>query len=214
MILELLAKALSARDLADPPPADPMPWLVAWHDDAARSGHYADPNAMTLATVGPDGAPSARVVLCKAIDPAAGALTFYTNYTSRKGRELAADPRAACVFHWPHAQRQARVEGVVERLSDAESDAYFASRPLLSRIGACVSPQSQPISSRAELLTQAMDLARTVGVTGTIKRPPQWGGYRLLARVVELWSGHEGRLHQRVRWTGAPGAWHAELLAP
>jgi pyridoxamine 5'-phosphate oxidase len=196
--------------------ADPFDVLAEWLDDAKARGNYAEPSAMSLATATPDGRPSVRVVLCKSIDREADALTFYTNYESRKGRELTANPRAATVFYWPHAERQARVEGMVERLSEHESDEYFASRPLLSRVGAVVSPQSRVIASRAELLTAAARVAGSAAA-GAVARPAHWGGYRLVATEVELWSGCPGRLHQRVRWRrgdAGSGTWTRELLAP
>ncbi|MBL8991393.1 MAG: pyridoxamine 5'-phosphate oxidase [Phycisphaerae bacterium] len=216
IIIDQLTRLLSVADLPDPPPADPMPLLQRWLDDAAASKRYDDPNAMALATADAAGAPSVRMVLCKSVEPADGALVFFTNYHSRKGRDLDANPRCAAVFHWPHARRQARAEGTVRRLTDAESDAYFDSRPLLSRIGAVVSRQSEPIASRAELVSAAVRLAGSAALGHAVRRPPHWGGYRLTAHTVELWSGHDGRLHQRVQWTrAAPAApWTYRLLSP
>ena len=148
MITESLTALLSAHDLPEPAPPDPMPLFVGWFRDAEACGKYDDPNAMSLATATPDGRPSVRVVLCKGIEADTGAIHFYTNYGSRKGSELERNPLAAVVFHWPHAKRQARLEGIIEKLTEAESDAYFKSRPLLSRIGASISRQSTPIESR------------------------------------------------------------------
>lgn len=219
MITELLAGLLSAHDLPDPPPADPVPTLVRWLEEARASGKYEDPNAMTLATATREGAPSARMVLCKGIETGTSAsppaLTFFTNYESRKAQELEVNPRAAAVFHWPHAKRQARIEGEIRRTSAAESDAYFATRALLSRVGATVSRQSHPIASRAELVRAAMSVAAGAA-TGNLPRPAWWGGYRLVMRTVELWSGREGRLHQRVEWRreGDAQAWTWRLLSP
>ncbi|TVQ62305.1 MAG: pyridoxamine 5'-phosphate oxidase [Phycisphaerales bacterium] len=197
----MLTELLGAHDLPAEPPRDPMPLLLEWWEDARARGGYADFNAMTLATATPDGFPSARIVLCKAIETTPPALVFYTNYESRKGRELDANPRAAALFHWPHAKRQARVEGAVRRVSDAESDAYFRTRPLLSRIGACVSRQSEPLESSQALVAAAMRRARTAMLEGDIPRPAHWGGFRVHIESVELWSAREGRLHDRVRWT-------------
>lgn len=221
MLSEILSQLLATRDLPEPPPPSPMNLLVEWFDDARTSERYDDPNAMGLATSTTEGVPSVRMVLCKGIDVENGELTFFTNYQSRKGRELTANPQAAALFHWPHAKRQARVEGVVERLPAHESDAYFNSRPLLSRIGACVSPQSTPIDSSAELVENALRLARSVALGGSLTRPDWWGGYRLRIVAAELWSGRGGRLHQRVRWARAmtspsdsPAEWRVSLLAP
>lgn len=218
MINELLLKLLSAHDLPEQPPVDPMPLLMAWFKEAQESGKYEDPNAMCLATASPDGAPSVRMVLCKSIDPVRGTLTFFTNYQSRKGQELAANPRASGVFHWTHAKRQARVEGTVERTSEAESDEYFRTRSLLSRIGASVSRQSAPIESRAELIAAAMSLAKSAAVGGDIPRPANWGGFRLTIHTLELWSAQDGRLHQRIQWRRqldqGPGAWQPRFLSP
>lgn len=221
MLTDILTKQLSAHDIPDPPPTDPILLLDKWLKEADRSGQYADANAMSLATATPDGIPSVRLVLCKAIDQSSGTLVFYSNYQSRKGQELAANPRAAAVFHWPHAKRQARVEGTVAPLADAESDAYFKSRPLLSRIGACVSPQSTPIESRRQLVEAAIAMVRSAALGHAITRPTVWGGYRLRLLNVELWSGHDGRLHQRVLWRrGDPPSgshvttWTSSMLAP
>lgn len=219
-IASALTHLLSCHDLPEPPPGDPMPLFAAWSADAHSSGRYDDPNAMTLATCTPDGEPSARMVLCKAVEIAPPALVFYSSYESRKGRELESNPRAAATFHWPHAKRQVRVEGKVERVSVAESDAYFRSRPLMSRIGCTVSHQSTPIASRAELVSAAVKLASHAALTGSLPRPEHWGGFRLHIRTLELWSAREGRLHDRVRWTrsGAVSetvvAWRSERLSP
>ncbi|MGE3107707.1 MAG: pyridoxamine 5'-phosphate oxidase [Phycisphaerales bacterium] len=220
MIDQTLYKLIARGDLSGTPPAEPMELLAAWYEEARRSKKYDDFNAMSLATSTPDGLPSVRIVLCKSIDIAEGAVTFYTNYLSRKGREIDSNPRAAGAFHWPHAKRQVRIEGFVERVSAAESEAYFNSRPLLSRIGACVSPQSAPIGSMRDIVEAALALSTSAALGRPIQRPPHWGGYRIRLRSVELWSGRTGRLHQRVVWKrAAPGggsetAWTWERLAP
>lgn len=214
----LFSFTLLGSSVPDPPPTDPMPTLAAWLDDARRSEAYADPDAMAIATATSDGRPSVRIVLCKSIEQVSGSLVFYTNYLSRKGRELAENPRASVVFHWPHAQRQARAEGVVSRLSTEENDAYFRDRPLLSRIGAVVSRQSEPIESRSELVAAAMSVATQAALSGRLDRPEHWGGYRLTALSVELWTAGRGRLHDRMRWTRDSGtaaaAWRVERLCP
>lgn len=227
-IHDMLTKLRASLDLPDPAAPDPMPILRAWFDEAAASKRYDDPNAMVLATTSPPPSPrpSARVVLCKGIEQSPPTLVFFTNYESRKACDLEAHPFAAAVFHWPHAQRQARVEGTVERTSDAESDEYFASRSLLSRIGAWASRQSRPLSSRTTLMTEAARVAAltTVGAEGgATRRPSWWGGYRLHIASVELWSAREGRLHDRFRWTRtnmrasvppSPAIWSVERLSP
>lgn len=204
-----------AREIPEPPPREPFGVLARWMEGAAACGVYKDPWAMTLATATREGRPSARVVLCKGVDAARGTLTFFTNYESRKGRELGENPYAAAVFHWPHAGWQARVEGAVERVSSAESDAYFETRPLLSRVGAVVSPQSREIASRGALLAKVGALAGLAAAGRRVERPSHWGGYRIVAEEVELWAAAEGRLHQRVQWRreGA-GAWGVRLLGP
>jgi pyridoxamine 5'-phosphate oxidase len=202
-----------ARDsaLADPLPKDPFAVFVAWFDKATKGRIQPNPNAFTLATVGKDNRPSARIVLCKGVDPAAGHIVFYTNYRGRKGRDLDAHPWASAVFHWDTLDKQVRMEGPVVKSPAAESDAYFASRPLLSRIGAWVSDQSEPISSRAALEAKLdatlrrfnLDPANMPSPTAKIDipRPPHWGGYRLCPQRMELWSAGAGRLHDRAAWT-------------
>jgi len=198
--------------LTSPLPAEPMATLAEWLAFAAERRHQPNPNAMVLATTTRDGRPSARVVLCKGVAVEAGYIVFYTNYQSRKGKELHENPRAAAVIHWDHLGRQIRIEGVVTQAPVEESDAYFASRPWQSRIGAWASAQSQPVESRERLLTAVADTARRFGVpdpgseagevaTAVIPRPPHWGGYRLWADAVELWVEGKARVHDRVRWT-------------
>jgi pyridoxamine 5'-phosphate oxidase len=182
--------------------------------EEARHANVRDPEAMALATVGNDGSPSVRIVLCRGID--AEGVVFYTNYASRKGKELAANPRAAIVFHWAALGRQVRLEGLAARVSAAESDAYFHSRPRGSQLAACVSPQSQPIDDLAHLEESKSRLEVALGGR-EVARPAVWGGYRLRAQAVELWIAGRDRLHRRVRYDRdlESGAWaRGQLLAP
>jgi pyridoxamine 5'-phosphate oxidase len=203
------------RRLSAPLRGDPVALLRGWLDDA-RDMIDGDFNAMVLATASVEGVPSARVVLCKRIESMPPAVVFYTNYQSRKGRELEANPRAAGVFYWPSLKRQARVEGAVIRTSAAESDQYFQSRPLLSRIGAIASRQSEPLPSRRALAARVVRTAMRAG--GCTERPRAWGGYRILIDRIELWTAGRGRLHDRISWTILPGsdplAWTSTRLFP
>lgn len=187
----------------------PLTLFQRWLDDAVKA-KIPEPNAMTLATVGPEGRPSTRIVLIKGADERG--VVFFTNYRSRKGRELTANPQAALQFHWVELERVVRVEGWVEQTSPAESDAYFATRPLDSRIGAWASPQSEVISSRAVLLANAAKASARYGLKPP--RPEHWGGYRLVPEVWEFWQGRKSRLHDRVRFRLDAGAWVKERLAP
>ena len=189
--------------------ADPLAQFELWLQQAL-SGELPEPNAMTLATVGADGRPSTRVVLIKGCD--ARGIVWYTNYDSRKGRELAAQPQAALQFHWVELERVVRIEGRVEKVDAAESDAYFASRPLDSRIGAWASPQSEVIASRSVLVTNAA----TYGAQYLLNppRPPHWGGYRLVPDRWEFWQGRRSRLHDRLRYQLQEQRWIRERLAP
>ena len=187
----------------------PLALFQRWFDEAV-AGDVPEPTAMTLATVGPDLRPSTRVVLLKSADE--HGLVFFTNYDSRKGRELAANPQAALQFHWVLQERVVRVEGRVERTSAEESDAYFATRPLDSRIGAWASPQSEVIANRGVLLANAAKASATYGLNPP--RPPHWGGYRLVPDYWEFWQGRRSRLHDRVRFRLDADRWIRERLAP
>lgn len=187
----------------------PLALFQRWLADAVAAG-VPEPSAMTLATVGEDGRPSTRVVLLKGADERG--LVFFTNYGSRKGRELAANPHAALQFHWPERERVVRVEGVAERTSAEESDAYFVTRPLDSRIGAWASPQSEVIASRGVLLSNAAKASARYGLNPP--RPEHWGGFRVVPDTWEFWQGRRSRLHDRVRFRLADGSWLKERLAP
>lgn len=191
------------------PPA-PWPLFAEWLQAAVESG-LQEPNAMTLATAAADGRPSARVVLLKGFDERGFA--WFTNYESRKGRELAANPYAAIVFWWGELERQVRVEGRVEQIAAAESDAYYASRPLGARLGAWVSPQSSVIAGREVLEARLNDLTVYYGHAEP-QRPPFWGGYRLVPDAVEFWQGGLHRLHDRLLYRRMGDAWRLERLAP
>lgn len=176
----------------------------------ALDAQVPEPNAMTLATVGPDGRPSTRIVLIKDMDERG--LVWYTNYDSRKGQQLEGNPFAALQFHWVELERVVRIEGQVEKVDAAQSDAYFASRPLDSRLGAWASPQSQVISSRAVLVANAAKAAAQHGLNPS--RPAHWGGYRLKPDRWEFWQGRKSRLHDRLCYRLVDGRWVRERLAP
>ena len=188
---------------------DPLRQFEAWMAEAFAA-KVPEPNAMTLATVGADGRPSTRIVLIKGCD--ARGIVWFTNYDSRKGRELAVHPFAALQFHWVELERVVRIEGGVERVDGAESDAYFASRPLDSRIGAWASPQSEVIDSRGVLVANAAKYAAKFLLNPP--RPPHWGGFRLKPEAWEFWQGRKSRLHDRLRYRLEGDAWTRERLAP
>ena len=190
---------------------DPIAQFHRWYKEAERSEGTL-PNAMALATVSSSGAPSVRMVLLKQADSAG--FVFFTNYESRKGKELAADGRAALLLHWPSLERQVRIEGMVERVSAEESDEYFRSRPRESQLSAAISPQSAIVESREELERLRSELARRIG-GGPVPRPAWWGGYRVKPASMEFWQGREGRLHDRIRYDALPDStWAISRLAP
>jgi pyridoxamine 5'-phosphate oxidase len=190
---------------------DPIAQLRAWLDQALVAG-VADATAMVLATATPDGRPSGRVVLLKELDERG--LTFFTNYLSRKGRQLTANPHAAMTFFWPEVERQVRAEGQVEIIPAAESDEYFRSRPLESQLGAWVSAQSAVLpGGRAELEQRLADLTARFA-EHDVPRPPHWGGYRMAPSAVEFWQGRPGRLHDRLLYTWSGTQWRIERLSP
>jgi pyridoxamine 5'-phosphate oxidase len=190
--------------------SDPLVQFQGWLEQALKA-QLPEPNAMTLATVGSDGRPSTRVVLIKGCD--ARGIVWYTNYESRKGREIAHQPFAALQFHWVELERVVRIEGRVSKVDGAESDAYYATRPLDSRLGAWASPQSQVIASRAVLVAAAAAAAARHALNPP--RPPHWGGFRLVPDRWEFWQGRKSRLHDRLRYRqGDGGTWIRERLAP
>jgi len=197
--------ALSEHDVA----ADPFAQFVRWFDEAVAAA-LPEPNAMTLATVDAAGCPDARIVLLKAVDHRG--FVFHTNYGSRKGRELAANPRVALLFFWAELERQVRVEGTAERASPEESDAYFAQRPRDSQLSAWASPQSAPIADRAWLEAELAATATRFG--GEVPRPPNWGGMRVAPDRFEFWQGRPSRLHDRLVWSRAGDRWTIGRIAP
>ncbi len=189
--------------------SEPLAQFREWFEQAERAG-VPEPNAMTLATVGADGRPSTRVVLIKDLDERG--IVWYTNYLSRKGQELAVNPFAALQFHWVELERVVRIEGRVEKVDPAQSDAYFAVRPLDSRIGAWASPQSQVIANRGVLLKNVAEVTARYGLNPP--RPEHWGGYRLVPDAWEFWQGRRSRLHDRIHYRLIDGQWQRKRLAP
>lgn len=223
----------STEALPDPLPADPLPTFARWFREAHEKKVQANPNAMTVATADAQGNVQARILLCKGLDERDGFVVFYTNYDSRKGDAIAQNPRGAIVFHWDALDRQVRLEGPIVRSPSEESDAYYASRPWESRVGAWASLQSRPVASREQLIANVRTAMARLGlppegpgpgVKVEIPRPPNWGGYRLFARRVELWVAGTGRIHDRGVWERdleprgahafAGGPWRALRLQP
>ncbi len=220
------------QTLPEPLPASPLGIAEAWIAEATENRVQPNPTAMALATIDPDGTPSVRMVLCRRRNLAddAGYVVFFTNYTGRKARALDSTARASVCFHWDTLDRQVRIEGPVVRSSAVESDEYYASRPVASRVGAWASDQSTPVASRAELLAKVDEQLARFNVRidqsedADIPRPDGWGGYRIWARAVELWVGGRGRIHDRARWereltpvdefTYRGGPWSGTRLQP
>lgn len=191
-------------------PPDPTEWLNRWLNEAIAWG-IPEPNAMALSTVSENGCPSSRIVLLKSYDDKG--FVFFTNYESRKGVHLTANPQASLLFFWPALERQVRIEGVVEILEHETSDAYFMSRPVDSRISAFISPQSRVVESREALETMHQEF-KSQYPDGPVQRPEHWGGYRLIPRIVEFWQGRSNRLHDRIQYERDGFFWKRSRLAP
>ena len=202
---EYMLAGLSESDVD----ADPLTLFERWFQAALDAG-LPLANAMTLATIGEDGRPDARMVLLKGLEQ--GGFVFFTNYSSRKARELTRDTRACLVFFWPQLERQVRIEGRAEKVEPRESDAYFASRPLGARLSAWASAQSSQVDDRAALEKSLAQMQTRYG--NAPPRPPHWGGYRLLPEAIEFWQGRENRLHDRLLFRRAGGVWTRSRLAP
>ncbi|MBU3700337.1 MAG: pyridoxamine 5'-phosphate oxidase [Candidatus Kapabacteria bacterium] len=191
--------------------SDPIVQFSSWLNEAITA-EALEPTAMVLSTVSESGSPSSRVVLLKGLD--GGSMQFFTNYLSRKGRELSGNPNASLLFFWPELERQVRIEGNVERLSPEASTAYFHSRPFESQLGAAASPQSQVIPSRVALDQRFTELAAANAGRTSIDRPEHWGGFALTPSMIEFWQGRPSRMHDRIRFRKSEGAWVVERLAP
>ena len=190
---------------------DPMKQVELWLEEADQEGVY-EPNAMVLSTIDPDGAPTSRTVLCRGVSP--HGITFFTDYTSQKGRALAVHPEVAVVFPWYTLHRQIKIRGTVEKVSEAESDAYFDTRPRDSRIGAWASDQSQPIDSREALEQKVAQATHQFEGVELVPRPEKWGGYLIRPLSIEFWAGRRSRLHDRVRFVKEGDGWRTERLQP
>lgn len=189
---------------------DPITMFRRWLHDSVSAGLH-EPNAMVVSTVSSGGRPASRTVLLKGLDQ--GGFVFFTNYSSRKGGEIASNPSCALLFPWHALERQVRIEGTASRLSDSENDMYFSMRPRGSQLGAWASPQSETVSGRAALEARYAEVVERFGA-GEVPRPPHWGGYRVQPDSVEFWQGRVGRMHDRLRYRLTPGGWTTERLAP
>lgn len=189
--------------------SNPITQFRSWFEEAVNA-EVLEVNAMTVSTLGLDGAPNARIILLKGVDTG---FVFFTNYESEKGKELEKHNTASLTFFWPELERQVRVRGKVEKVTPEESDTYFFSRPLGSQIGAWVSPQSQAIDSRADLVNRLLDVENQF-TEQAMARPPHWGGYRLMSSTIEFWQGRPSRLHDRIKYDLKDGEWTIARLAP
>jgi pyridoxamine 5'-phosphate oxidase len=204
--IEYSQRLLSENDVD----RDPTRQFLLWLNEAITAKAH-EPNAMTLATATRTGEPSARIVLLKAVDERG--LSFFTNYLSRKARELDANPRAALVFYWPELERQVRIEGTIARTTAADSDEYFNSRPILARIGSAASTQSEPVLSR-DVLEKKFQQLRDQYPDGNVARPAHWGGYRVTPNHFEFWQGRPSRLHDRIEYLRDDASWTIRRLSP
>ena len=193
------------------PPAEPLPLVESWVKYAKENTELPNPNAMALSTLSPSGHPNSRIVLLKGIDERGP--VFFTNRESAKGREIAGHPHVSLLFHWAVLERQIRIEGTIEPTTQEEDDAYYASRPRLSRIGAHASPQSQPIPNRAFLEDRVKEIEERYP-DEDIPRPSHWGGFRVTPTKIEFWKGHPGRLHDRIVYRKTDHGWATQRLAP
>ncbi len=218
--------------LPDILPDSPFPLFKRWFDQAMSEKLVPNPNAMILSTIHSDGCADARTLLCKSINVDEGSIMFYTNYNGMKGQQLESNPNASGTIHWDQYERQFRIRGTAIKATEEQSDAYFASRALESRLGAWISDQSQPIESREALLSKVVDVIDELGIDASdlmnrkdieIPRPPHWGGFHLHAHTIELWSAGTGRIHDRARWTrelnvennqAITGPWSSTRLQP
>ena len=199
--------------LPDPLPSDPLPMFATWFSDARARNVQPNPDAMVVATVGENSAPSARVVLCKRLVPDQGFVVFFTNYDSRKGKEIEGNPQASLLFFWAEIERQVRIDGTASKAATEISDSYFATRPRESQIGAWISPQSEVIENRGILEKKYAEAVRR-WEGKVIQRPPNWGGFVVKPEIFEFWQGRESRLHDRLVYTKAKTGWKIKRLAP
>jgi pyridoxamine 5'-phosphate oxidase len=209
-IADLRKKYTKSGLLEENLPENPMQLFRQWLEEAVKAG-VPEPNAMALATVSPEGTPNVRMVLLKAVED--HSITFFTNFNSRKGKDLAATPAASCTFWWAELERQVRISGTVQKVPDSVSEAYFRSRPRESRIGAVASNQSMPVAGREELEKAFAAIEREYEGK-EIPKPDDWGGYEITIQEIEFWQGRPGRMHDRISYLVSSGKWNRQRLAP